>query len=407
MSKTVLESLNTIRRLESSEVLNESAAAPAAAVASKGIGRFIPGVGAAMGAYDAYNRAKKGDWGGAGLSALGGAASLIPGVGTAASIGVAGAQALRDKQRTGSYMPGEDEIAAGVAKDTAAQPTTTAAAPAPVAPTTPAGVDPKVLALQKQLIAKGAKIKADGVMGDQTRTAMKQFPGVAVAEQNKGNDMSESQRIAELMSRLAQIEQAQQVAEGPLDAIKAGFGAAKNFMGGAKAGMQGGSAASSVASGAAGLGKAGDKGMAAAQAVKNAGQAVKTAATGNTAKNVAKVGGGAAAGAAGVAALTGAGAAGKATPATPATPAVPAKPTTPATPAAPAATAPAVPAADPKDVAELNAIAQELESSRDPAIIALMQQYNGVINAVNNRGAGDKRTNAEIATGADLKDAGV
>ena len=32
----------------------------------------------------------------------------------------------------------------------------------------------------------------------------------------------------------------------------------------------------------------------------------------------------------------------------------------------------------------------------------LMQQYNGVINAVNNRGAGDKRTNAEIATAADM-----
>ena len=78
-------------------------------VAGKVTGKFIPGVGAALGAYDAYGRAKQGDWAGAGLSALGGAAGLIPGVGTAASIGIAGAQALRDKQRTGSYMPGEDE----------------------------------------------------------------------------------------------------------------------------------------------------------------------------------------------------------------------------------------------------------------------------------------------------------
>ena len=36
-----------------------------------------------------------------------------------------------------------------------------------------------------------------------------------------------------------------------------------------------------------------------------------------------------------------------------------------------------------------------------------MQQYNGVINAVNNRGAGEKRTNSEIAASADLNAAGV
>jgi hypothetical protein len=44
--------------------------------------------------------------------------------------------------------------------------------------------DPKVQALQQQLIAKGAKIKADGFMGDQTRIAMKQFgTGSPVATQ--------------------------------------------------------------------------------------------------------------------------------------------------------------------------------------------------------------------------------
>ena len=129
MNNSIVKSLATIRSIESNEVLNEAAiAAPPAAVAGKGIGRFIPGVGAALGAYDAYGRAKQGDWAGAGLSAAGGLASLIPGVGTAASIGIAGAQALRDKQRTGSYLPGADEIAAGVAKDAAATPTATAAA---------------------------------------------------------------------------------------------------------------------------------------------------------------------------------------------------------------------------------------------------------------------------------------
>jgi hypothetical protein len=36
--------------------------------------------------------------------------------------------------------------------------------------------DPKVKALQDKLIAAGAKIKADGIMGPQTQAAMKQFP---------------------------------------------------------------------------------------------------------------------------------------------------------------------------------------------------------------------------------------
>ena len=389
MKDPILESLNTIRRLESPEVLNEAAvAAPAAAVASKGIGRFIPGVGAALGAYDAYGRAKQGDWAGAGLSAAGGLASLIPGVGTAASLGIAGAQALRDKQRTGSYLPGGDEIAAGVAKDAAAQPT----AAAPAATPTPAGADPKVLALQKQLIAKGAKITADGKMGPATQAAMKQFPGAAVAEHNKGNDMSESQRIAELMSRLAQIESTPQIADEGIADLAKGVG---NFFKGAKAGMQGGSAASNVASGAANLGKAGDKGMAAAQAVKGAGQAVKTAATSNTAKNIAKVGGGAAAGAAGMAALSG-GAATNPTDKPTVKPSV--KPSV--TPSAdPAQTPNAGP--DKADVDALNAMAAELENSQDPADIELMKRYNGIINAINNGAKDDKRTIGQQAANAD------
>jgi hypothetical protein len=391
MNDPIVKSLATIRSIESKEVLNEAAlAAPAAAVAGKSIGRFIPGVGAALGAYDAYGRAKQGDWAGAGLSAAGGIASLIPGVGTAASIGIAGAQALRDKQRTGSYLPGEDEIAAGVAKDAAVPATQTAATP------TPPGADPKVLALQKQLIAKGAKITADGKMGPATQTAMKQFPGVAVAEQNKGNDMSESQRIAELRDRLAQIEQTQQVAEGPLDAIKAGAQGIGNFFKGAKAGVQGGAAASNVASGAANLGKAGEKGMAAAQAVKNAPGKVASTVANNRGKL------GVAAGAAGMAALSGGGANKPTDPVKP-----PVKPAvTPPVPGADPAQTPNA-SADPADVTALNAMAAELENSQDPADIELLRRYNGIINAINNGAKDDKRTIGQQAANADLKDTGT
>jgi peptidoglycan hydrolase-like protein with peptidoglycan-binding domain len=52
----------------------------------------------------------------------------------------------------------------------------TAAAPAQAArPRVPAKSDPAVLKIQQDLIAKGAKIKADGVMGPATQAAQKQF----------------------------------------------------------------------------------------------------------------------------------------------------------------------------------------------------------------------------------------
>jgi peptidoglycan hydrolase-like protein with peptidoglycan-binding domain len=376
MQHTIADSLAKIRSIESNEILNEAAVAAPAAVASKGIGRFIPGVGAALGAYDAYGRAKQGDWAGAGLSAAGGLASLIPGVGTAASLGIAGAQALRDKQRTGSYMPGDAEIAAGVAKDAAAQPTATAAAPA--APM-PAGADPKVLALQKQLIAKGAKITADGKMGPATQTAMKQFPGVAVAEQNKGNDMSESQRIAELRDRLAQLESQPQIAdEGIADLAK-----------GAWAGIKG--AGGAIANKAKEIGSAFKAGVAdpagakaLAPAATKAGEKAALSTGAAVARNPGKVAAagtaaGAAAGAAGMAAMGGAAATKPATGAS-------AKPATGAA-TKPATGTPAASSLTTDEEGEMGVLAQELGSQmgRLPELDALLLQYEklrpGAINA--------------------------
>jgi hypothetical protein len=50
-----------------------------------------------------------------------------------------------------------------------------AAAPAAAGGAAKAKPDPKVMALQQELIKKGAKIKADGIMGPQTIAAQKQF----------------------------------------------------------------------------------------------------------------------------------------------------------------------------------------------------------------------------------------
>jgi peptidoglycan hydrolase-like protein with peptidoglycan-binding domain len=78
--------------------------AGAGELAAKAVGKRIPGVGLAISAKDAYDRAQKGDWTGAGLAGLAGLASTIPGIGTAASIGL---DALN------SYTDPDDEPASG------------------------------------------------------------------------------------------------------------------------------------------------------------------------------------------------------------------------------------------------------------------------------------------------------
>jgi hypothetical protein len=139
-----------------------AATAPSAKVAGsvggKMASRLIPGVGAAVGAYDAYDRAKKGDYIGAGLSGLGAVTSFIPGIGTAATMGLAGAQLARDyKVKTGVFAPDDAGQAATPAagKGTIPNPTKY--------PTTP----DEIKAFQQ---AKGLTV--DGVIGKNTRTAL-------------------------------------------------------------------------------------------------------------------------------------------------------------------------------------------------------------------------------------------
>ena len=80
------------------------------------------------------------------------------------------------------YNAAKDSQAANV--PAAAPSAAPAAAPAtqstkPAAPARPtAKSDPNVKALQDKLIAAGAKIKADGIMGPATRAAQQQFPNV-------------------------------------------------------------------------------------------------------------------------------------------------------------------------------------------------------------------------------------
>lgn len=182
----------------------------AAKLAGKALGKAIPGVGLAFGAADAYDRAKKGDYVGAGMAGASGLASLIPGIGTAAALGLDAANIARD------YKSGEFGGAG--------------------ASTTPVtGADPKVLALQKKLIAAGAKIAADGKMGPMTQAAMKQFPNI-----KEGGEMKSQQSVAEgiasIRDRLAMIENQQETVtdEGVLSNIVQG---AKNIGSAFRAGV--------------------------------------------------------------------------------------------------------------------------------------------------------------------------
>jgi hypothetical protein len=73
-----------------------SAVRTAAGAAAKTLGRVAPGAGLFLGGIDAYNRAKEGDYTGAGISGLAGIAALFPGPGTWISGGLLALGLARD-----------------------------------------------------------------------------------------------------------------------------------------------------------------------------------------------------------------------------------------------------------------------------------------------------------------------
>ncbi len=79
------------------KIVKESMAGSVATKAAGNLGKkLIPGLGLAYGAADAYNRAKSGDYVGAGMAGLSGIASTIPGAGTVASAALDAANIARD-----------------------------------------------------------------------------------------------------------------------------------------------------------------------------------------------------------------------------------------------------------------------------------------------------------------------
>jgi hypothetical protein len=95
-----------------------TAAATGPAAAAGGIGRYMPGVGMALGAYSAGQRASGGDYVGAAIDLAAGAASFVPKFGTAAALGLAGVNMARDAYgRTPQGGPTPEEQAAALEMD--------------------------------------------------------------------------------------------------------------------------------------------------------------------------------------------------------------------------------------------------------------------------------------------------
>lgn len=155
------------------------------------LGKAIPGAGLAFNAADAYDRYKKGDYMGAGISGLSGLAGLVPGVGTAASLGLDAANLYRD------YEHGKQQ----------------GAMPAP-------GVDAKLQKLQKMIGAN-----PDGKMGPETAEKLKAWqakngltPDGMPGPQTYGKaGIKESSTVSEdirtLQQRLELIETKARIAE--------------------------------------------------------------------------------------------------------------------------------------------------------------------------------------------------
>lgn len=90
------------------KMVGKTAAKTVGKTAAKTVGKTllkkIPVIGALAGLGFAISRAMEGDWAGAGLEAASGLASTIPGIGTAASLGLDAAIAARDMSRPETMM---------------------------------------------------------------------------------------------------------------------------------------------------------------------------------------------------------------------------------------------------------------------------------------------------------------
>jgi hypothetical protein len=161
--------------------------------AGKMFTKLLPGVGLVFGTMDAIDRAKKGDYVGAGMAGLSAVLSLGGPLTAAASMGLDAANMARDYNKTGDAFGGAPDM-----NNPQPTPTKPNQGGNPTAP-----VDPKVQELQKRILAKDPnalpKYGADGRMGAETQTAMTRL---GISESNK----SLAETMKDLQENLALIE---------------------------------------------------------------------------------------------------------------------------------------------------------------------------------------------------------
>ena len=190
------------------------AGAVAGKVASKMLGRAIPGAGTALSWKDAYDRWQAGDRSGAVMSALAGAAYLVPGVGTAVGLGL-------DAANIGSDLAKDND------KETAEKPET------PVNKLTqlqqiigakPDGILGPETKQKLMVWQKEQGIKVDGIPGPETYTTA----GLAESTGTTMKKTTVAEDIAALRDKLAIIDHKELDEAAWYDAIKAaGKGAEK------------------------------------------------------------------------------------------------------------------------------------------------------------------------------------
>jgi hypothetical protein len=135
--------------------------------AGKLVSKVLPGVGLVVGTIDAIDRAKKGDWVGAGIAGLSAVLSLGGPLTAGASLGLDGYNLYRDYANK-KENPDDDSEKSDSSKPVNTQPAKGDAAP-----------DPDIEALQKKILAKNPdalpKYGADGRMGPETQAAMAKY----------------------------------------------------------------------------------------------------------------------------------------------------------------------------------------------------------------------------------------
>ena len=197
---TASDAWDTTKAVAGSDFAKTAATgAVAGKVASKMLGKTIPGVGTALSWKDAYDRWQEGDRSGAVISALAGGAYLVPGLGTAAGVGLDAINVGRDLANDDSEISSDGVSAEPVSAPTDAD---RLAALQNIIGAEPDGIMGPETKEKLKAWQKDQGIKDDGIPGPETYAT-------AGLEESKGIKMKQTtvaEDIATLRDKLTFIE---------------------------------------------------------------------------------------------------------------------------------------------------------------------------------------------------------